>query len=75
MPCGPQLVGRVPPPAVHAPRFIASRPCLGPGSVPPSDDDRRKARALVRWLAWTALALLASLALVTLITAHRPWET
>ena len=69
MPCGPQIVGRVPPPAARtdarAPRFIAGKPCLGKGRVSPSEQDRVRSRALVRWLAWAVFALLAATAVIT----------
>jgi hypothetical protein len=63
MPCGPQTVRRVLTAATHgqaAAPGIGRQPCLGPGRVEPHDDDRRRLRALLVWLAWATLSLLAA---------------
>ena len=60
MPCGPQMVGRGPP------NGIAHRhPCLGPGRVAPSEDDRRRLRGALGLVFWLALSIGAAIALLS----------
>jgi len=66
MACGPQMVGRVLAQSSGPTLGITARqPCVGPGRVEPSEDDRRRHRAALGIAVWLALSIGAAIALLS----------
>lgn len=71
MPCGSQMVGRVGTPASRdrraAPGITGRHPCIGPGRVEPSEQDRQRLSALLVWIGWAVFAVATAAVILTLL--------